>query len=240
MKKLLLVVVLLIAAIATVPAAAQDAIPFNEIVVGEITDDAYAVSYTFEGAEGDIVIIDMGAVDILADLSEVVIELYDSAGTLIATTDDGFALSTARLAVQLEAADTYTVTATRAEGEAGTSVGEFYLRVALPEALSTAVSATISSEELPHYYLVDTTSSFGVFYTKSAGDFSPQMSIATLDDDSPDLAELAGLYGDSVTTGLLGNFEPDMPYIVVMTRALFSFSFGETTADYTLEIIQGD
>jgi hypothetical protein len=111
---------------------AQDALVSGETVTGEITDDAFAVEYSYEGTAGQIVVLELFPVDVLADYDNPAIVLLDSAGEELMTRE-GFGATTA--VWQLPADDTYTVVATRRDGAEGTSVGEYTLTLTVPQEL---------------------------------------------------------------------------------------------------------
>ena len=71
-------------------------------------------------------------------------------------------------------------------------------------------------------------------YSKSAGDFSPEILVSTISDNNADIEDFASLNGE-VTNASLG----DMPaglYVVSISEGFFSFYFDEVTADFSISV----
>jgi hypothetical protein len=110
-----------------------EAIEYGDTVEGEITDDQFAVVYSFEGEEGDVVTITMVDTSRNGELDPYLI-LLDENGEVIAENDD--AERGARLPDDLDSQiaefelpedGVYTIVATRYQFEDGAGEGEFEL-----------------------------------------------------------------------------------------------------------------
>ena len=134
---------------------------------------------------------------------------------------------------------TYTVIATRPEED--DSVGEFTLAVGLvPEAdLSSSLSDTVTTEDGDHYYVYRGDSDFFLNYAKESGDFSPEVSVNVIDvEDGEGQLDVVGVLGGKfVRRGSMGPFPGSDLYIIRLGEASFSFSFGELTATYAIELL---
>lgn len=123
-----LVTVAAVAAESTGGGTVAPPIAYGDTVTGEISDDQPAWQYTFEGTEGDVITIDLRQQS--GNLDTYLI-LQDSEGNQLIANDDGenVAVSTdSRIEnYTLPATDTYTIVATRFQGEVGSSSGEFAL-----------------------------------------------------------------------------------------------------------------
>lgn len=236
MKRLLVVALLFLL---VVPAVyAQETIEVGQVVVGELTTDVFELTYTFAGEEGQVVVITADPVDPLGDLNDTILKLRDASGTVLVDTTEAFSFGSSILAVQLPATGTYTVTVTRENGAEGTSVGEFNLVVtsAAPITVDSPVTNSISSEGHDQYYVVNGDADFSLSYTKSAGDFFPDVVVYTIDTTDGSLDEAGILSGNTFSIGTLGYFTANTLYVVTVRERLFDFNFDEVTADYTLTI----
>jgi len=238
MKRLLVLLSIFVLLISATTALAQDALEVGTPIRGEITSDAFEVEYTFSGTADSVVIIEMLAEDddgFINDLSAQLI-LLDSSGSVVVDTADSFSFSDAVLVTQLPADDDYTVVATRADGRSGDTEGQYTLILHIPEVLEIGgkVEGTVTSEEGITYYVIETEEDFNVSYSKSAGDYNPQVLLSTIMDNNSDIEDYASVSGN-VTNAVLG----DMPaglYILSLQEALFDFYFDEVTAEYSLSI----
>ena len=103
-------------------------VDYGQTVQGTIDDDNYEVHYTFDGRAGDVIAIDLQQVS--GDF-DAYLRLLDSSGAELTTNDDarsGDAGTNARIEdFSLPADGTYTIVATRFQGQMGTSSGEYSL-----------------------------------------------------------------------------------------------------------------
>ena len=237
-KRTLTFVFIIVMLLAFAGVQAQDAIEYGQSVSAEMTASDYEFRYTFSGNAGDVVIIRMDPVDIFGDLDNPVLLLLGEAG-LIVDTNDSFSFGDALLAAELSAGGEYTVVATREDGIAGDSVGEFTVEMVLAEELTAdkALSGTATSDERPQYYIVNSSDAFGVRYEKKGGDLATQINVNTLDADSGGLNEIAVMSGSDLEVGLLGIFDSGSVYIVTVGEAPFDFNFDTVTADFELSLV---
>lgn len=217
-----------------------DTIEYGESVTGELTDREFEIAYEFTGSEGDVIVIYMAAVDTLGDLNRPELLLLNSENDVVADTADAFTIGEILLAAELEAEDTYTILATRQDGRAGDSVGEFTLDlIKLPVLeLDKEVSETISSEDSDQYYAIRSDSSTLVLsYLKLSGTFSPMISINVINDEAG-LDEVVVLQGSALERAAVNvPSEPGL-YIVTVGEAPFDFNFNEVEAEYELMLVE--
>lgn len=214
-------------------------IEYGQTITGEITNSRFEVEYTFSGSAGDVIVVQMSRTTTTGGLENPEIVLLDSQNELLASTARSFAYARAVLYAELPASGSYVILATRRDGRSGTSVGEFELSLLRPEVISLAksVNGTISSEGESQYYVVVPEKEFEISYQKTDGDMFPQVVIGTLDPSTGGLSQAAVASGGALTKASFGVFEGGMPYVVVISRAPFDFSFDEVTADYILMVV---
>lgn len=116
---------------------AQDALTLGEPVEGELTDDAFAVEYTYAGKADEVIVISLKLADMFGDLDNPSIILKDAAGDQVLRYD-GY--SDVDVVWALSRDETYTIVVTRGEDEAGTAAGEYTLTVTNPEELTAGAS----------------------------------------------------------------------------------------------------
>lgn len=158
MRKLsVLMITVLVLMLAVVPALAQEeaeAIAYGDVIEGQITDDAPEVFYTFEGTEGDVIVIDAFPTDTDSNMTGIALALLDADGDEVEVSIDEYAL--ARLWTELEESGTYTIVVRRSEYSDDT--GLFIVRLIVPEEL--AAGETLTGEvdaEAPNTYYTFTT-----------------------------------------------------------------------------------
>lgn len=211
-------------------------IRYGETFTGEITNQRYEIPNVFEGTSGDVVIFEMQPVDTLGELTNPVLTLVDSAGRTIADTSESFSYGSATLVIELPGSDTYTILATRADGSAGTSVGEFTLSLFQPPVIevSTILEDEIASGDGNKYYMIEADGTAAMLtYRKQGGDYDLQITINQIS-DTFGLEPLVILAGSELTNGEMNVPEDAGVYIISIGPMPFSFSFGELTADYAL------
>ena len=242
MQRSLGLLALFAALLATSPVLAQEevgVVEYGQVVTGEITNQSFEIPYRFEGKRGDVVIIEMAQVETLGDLDWPALILLDVNSRMMGQ-DDGYGDVT--LAAKLPADGEYTVLASRDDGRAGKSVGEFTLSVYKPLVLVAGepVSAQITSDDV-HYYTVETPGTFGVEYVKRAGTFYPAITVHQVTTDCT-LEEVASLQGDALIGGKL-ILESQSTYIaetfiVVVKEALWDWNWQTVSASYELTLTQ--
>lgn len=222
-----LVLALLALSFTSVFAQDEDAIEiaYGDVVDGEIDNDEFEVNYVFSGSEDDIVMIEMfpepGTYGVDPKL-----QLKDDDGDILFENDD-FLYPSSVIITSLRDDGDYTITATRYNGEEGTSEGTYLLRLSLVEPISvgdtveTQIFSETDTEEsaLPQFFVLfpedDVTVS--VSMEASEGEIYPSLRIATPD------AEAYGGYNTLV------DFNPNV--------AILNMSFDVTLEDETLYVI---
>lgn len=234
MKKMFLISLVLALLVIVAPSLAQDELSAGVPVSGELTAEVAEIAFTYSGSEGEVIVMELYPVDILADYDQPSIILQDSSGNELMRRD-GYGETEA--VWQLPADDTYTIIASRADD---TSVGEFTLTVKKPTplAINEGVSGTLNSEEPPVYFLYDGVDNFALSVVIN-GDYSPQVTIATINTEyvPGTLDEVGYLGGATLTKGSIGTFEGGQIYVIVLDRALLSFYFNEVTSDFDLSLV---
>jgi len=227
---------LIVVGLVWLPASAQETLTYGDTVEGEITDAAFRFEYQFEGSADDIIVIHMKDGVDFGDLDSPELLLLDAGGNLIADTTEAFTYGETTLITQLSAAGAYTIVATRTDGQAGDSVGPFVLTLFQPEVIDTGAKlrSEFSSEDDPKYYSISIDAAFNLNYSKLRGDLSPQISLHALDPDAPGITEELATVSGQLNHIVLGTFEDQAPYIVIVEQALFDFHFTEVTAEFNL------
>lgn len=125
------------------PPTSGEAIVYNETITGIIDNNTSEIAYTFEGTAGDVITIDMHVANSFDTLDTFII-LLGPDGQELASNDD-VDLATTNSAITdftLPSTGTYTVIATRFEGEDGLSAGQFVLTVSDGSAVVTTPPTT--------------------------------------------------------------------------------------------------
>ncbi len=226
-------------------AGAQDSTPIElgTWTEGEITSDELELKFTFEGSEGDVVLVEALPKPGTYDLDPEIV-LRDSDGDVIGTNDDfGYPLSV--IAAVLEADDEYVVLITRSGGEDGSSEGEFWLRVSIVEPVESGaeIEATISSvaeDDIPAVFVMapedDVTIELG--FEQEVSELYGSVSIAKWEDDSFGGTQLlsldnsAGVSNATFTVDLEGG----EVYVLIVKRSTWSFVFDEMENVITLTV----
>jgi len=214
---------------------ANNKIAYGETASGEITNRNFEIAYDFVGKKGDVIVVEMKPVDKFGDLNSPAIILLDADADVIADTSSIFVIGSTALATKLRSDGTYTILATRNDGRAGTSVGEFTLALIQPTLLEPKETTkdTVSSEDETKYYLIEGGSEpIGFTYHKISGEYSPEISVNIINDNFG-LSEIITLKGSALEKGMV-----EIPaaartsFIVKIGAPLFNFSFEESNANY--------
>jgi hypothetical protein len=238
LKKLTLgIVSALMLGLAAFGVQAQDAVTAGEPVTGELTEDAFAVEYLYNGTTDEVIVITLSPTDVLGDLNNPAIIVRDAGGAELLRYD-GYGTSTVVLA--LPESGEYTIVATRTDDAAGTSVGEYTLTVTSPQELAAGDSAdmTLTSEET-NYFVYRGDADFTLSYTRD-GEYAPEVTVNTLDTDvTPgSLDTVATVGGKLVTEGSIGVIPGQNIYVIKVGQALFDFYFETVEANYTLTVTE--
>jgi hypothetical protein len=234
MKKIrvmLMVLALMLVAVAGVQA--QDSLEPGTPVEGAITADTSEVVYSYDATAGEVVVLQLFPVDILADYDEPMIVIQDADGNELMRRES-FGNTTAVWEFAEEG--TYTIIASRADED---SVGEYTLTLINPQelAMGDMVEGT-TDNDTDVYYMYRGDEDFIVYFTRD-GDFAPEVSINSIDTDiTPGSLDTTGIMGGSgVTEGAIGVFSGGETHVIKLGEALFDFNFGTSTTDYLLEIV---
>jgi hypothetical protein len=206
---------------------------------GEMTEDEYEFEFTFDAEEGQIIAAIFNDISEGGTLYSPTLVLENPAGDTIADTTESFSFGNVSLFAEVNSSGTYTLYISRFDEEDGTDVGEFTIDIVEVPVLEagSVTEGTLSSEGNPGYYVVDTESPFGISLVKGDGDMAFNLSVNTIDSQSGTLTELATAEGEALTEVLLGIFEGEEPYVVMVGEPFFFFSFDETSTDYTVELV---
>lgn len=111
------------------PVVEGNTLTYGSSVTGTISDSNYEVLYTFAGIEGDVVTIELTADD--SQSLDTTVTLFDPNNNVLTSNDDvdfgGGNFNSAIVDFTLPETGTYTIIATRYNGEEGTSAGGFTL-----------------------------------------------------------------------------------------------------------------
>lgn len=228
MKKLfVLVFIMLVAVLPSVSAQETPTIGYGETVNGTTTDPTEEVRYSFTGKEGDVVVILFGDLNYEGDLSGAKVSLQDASGSEILLTE-GF--SNVTLIFEVPAAGDYSIVGT------AETPGLWSLSLLQPSVLESGskLDESVTSEETD-YYVIKNDQPFTLTYSRTGGDYNPEINIQIMSEFGYGLTPVASLTGTQMTGGVL-EVEPgdNNLYLVTVQRALFDFSFDATSADYTL------
>lgn len=238
MRKLLLsallIGVLLVMGLGAV-AAQSDRTPIElgKWVEGKLTNNEYELKYTFDGKEGDIVLVEMQPKPGTYDLDPYIV-LRDSDGDILGQNDDfGYPLSV--VVAELSADEQYVVLATRSGGSTGSSEGEFWLRVSVVDLVESGsdLEATITSnsdEDIPTVFVMrpEEKGEFTITFSQEVSELFAALRLSPWIDDSYENALLsmdstAGVSKATFTVELDGG----QFYILRVSRAFGSFVFDE-------------
>jgi hypothetical protein len=237
-KRLSILLLLVFFIVGSLPAQAQEALQYGTPITAEMTAEQFEFTYTFDGKVNDVVVISMNPVDPLGNLNNTKLTLQNAAGGIIAEYQS---YSSNQLFAQLPESAAYTVIATRPDGAAGADVGEFTLSVDSIRMIEigASVTDTISSAGNDHYYAYSGDGDFYISYSKSAGDFFPEVSVNTIGfiENDGQLNAVGSMSGGSFNIGSIGTFAGGQLYVIELDEALFDFNFSEVTADYTLDVL---
>jgi hypothetical protein len=242
--RLLMILTLIFAASLSAVRAQEETQDVISTFEGEMTEDEYEFEYTFEAEEGQVIAALFTDVSEGATLTAPTLRLENPAGDVIAdSTVNFFSFGNISLFANANSSGTYTLTLGRMDGETGTDVGEFTIDVLAVPFLEagSVVSGSAASGQRAGYYAVSSDSPWGVSYVKGEGDMNIGVSVNSIDSQAGTLTALASAEGDSLTEATLGVFETEDTYIVTVGEpdSFFgiSFSFEDTSADYTIELV---
>ncbi len=227
---------------------------YGDTVSGTITDTVYEQRFTFEGNAGDVVSIEVEAVDGSLDTT---LALLGPDGELLIENDDIDFTSTNSAIIDFELPTTgrYTIVVSRFNGEDGRSVGDFSLRLNTSDAPSVdspSEPVLINFNESIIGQITDRNFENTYTFEANAGDV---VTIEVRSDQGSDLdanLTLIGPDGAILTANddrdlfngdldpIIRNFElpSDGTYTIIVGRYLGDE--GLSTGEYTLTLTQGD
>lgn len=220
-------------------AFAQDEGPlgYGDSIQGEITNRNFEIEYSFEGTVGEVVVIQMTPEDTRDGLTRPSVILLDTEFEVLSTVTGN--RDAATLVYMLPADGEYFILATRHDGRAGDSVGAYTLvidqvsELAAGETVEGSVTNTTTN-----LYAVKPSMAFELVYERLDGDFFPEISVQVIDPDTfgnTNLSPVMVAQGSQLARAALSITSADEEiYIVVVTRALFTFSSREISANYAL------
>jgi hypothetical protein len=237
MKRALLFISILALFCVFAPTLAQDdanTIEYGQTVTGEITNRNFEIEYRFVGAAGDVILAEMSdPQEYSGPLDSPGIILLDAKYNVISSVD-GYGGSVQFFA-ELPASGDYSILATRADGRAGTSLGEFNLTLSKLPVLEPgeAISGKIPADTTD-FYAVVTDKPFTVAYERLTRGLYPEMNISTLYNNQP--RQIATLRGDTLVSGSIGitpesDTEGTLAYVISVET---SYSFDESVVEYTV------
>lgn len=183
MKQWMMMVVIVMSMVVVLPSAAQDggALAYGDSVTGEITDEVWEVTYSFDGKAGDLIMITMVAEDFAFDGY---LYLRDSSGSVVAENDDGVGLDP-RLIIALPSTDSYTIVAARLDGPDGTGTGAFRLSISQVNMINLGVAYEGQFELEGDYpvlaFMVPDAGFYAVSYTQTGGEGHPNFEVNLLE-----------------------------------------------------------
>ncbi len=236
MKGLFILLALLSLAL---PGLAQEDVPvveYGQVVSGQITNRTFEVEYGFAGAEGDVILAEMKPVEGASNnFHSPAIVLLDADYNVLETAN-GYSLGVTLFA-QLPASGEYSLLATRQDGRAGDSVGEFTLKLSKLRMLKDG--ETVGGKAHPQtidYYAVETRIPFTVAYERKTRGFYPQVGIAVIRDYG--LYEIASLKGETLVSGAIGIAPetPDSQLYIVMVQSTSYYGDSQETVEYAITL----
>jgi hypothetical protein len=216
----------------TLFAQAQDgtAIGYGETVSGEITADEFEIPYTFKGAAGDIIVVEMRRANTDSGLYNAALVVLDPSGSLIADSADYIAYEGAEaiVAVELPENGEYTVLATRDSGRSGEEIGEFVLKLFNPEILGEEpIQGEVTNETQDQYYVVVSDGSFTVSYRVLESNYAPLVDVNYVNEDGyfESAASMSGLRLDAGSVQVFA--ESGELYVVAIVADDLDYLFDE-------------
>lgn len=223
-----------------IPVQVGGALAYGDMIQSEIRGDIYELTYTFLGVAGDVVMIEMRSVDRTMDnkLVAPLLRLYDQGGAEIVDTSLAFPIDDARLTAELPRDDNYRILVTREDGEAGESEGAFTLVVHRVSGIETgeSVTGTVANTGAA-YYVVRADEPFIVRYERISGPFAPQVSANVIErGNAGGLRVIASSGGNALTLAVLGVFEPEQTYLILLEADRYAYYFEDVSAAYRLTV----
>ncbi|HEX3049023.1 MAG TPA: hypothetical protein VHP83_00085 [Aggregatilineaceae bacterium] len=241
MKCFVLLISLLALSLSPTLVIAQDdtsnIIEYGQTVTGEITNKEFEVEYRFTGSTGDVIIIEMKPVDSMGDLTMPAIVVLDTEYTVLWNAG---AYGNVTLSAMLPYDGEYAIFATRDDGRAGDSVGEYTLTLSNAPVLEVGVpiEGNISGEDIAYYAINATAGSFTVNYEKMGGELFPEITLNVISEGQ--LEQTAVLSG-TIMSGAIGidpSYLTSDILLLAIRRGLWDWSSSENTVSYGVTLNQ--
>jgi hypothetical protein len=246
---LMVLALLALGGLTSVFAQDEDAIQiaYGDVVDGEIDNDQFEVNYVFTGSEDDIILIEMFPEPGTYGLDPK-LQLKDDDGDILFENDD-FLYPASVIVTSLRDDGEFTITATRYNGEEGTSEGDYMLRLSVVEPIElgstvdTQIFATSETEEsvLPQFLVLYSEDDINITVTMAMeeGELFASLRMATPDAEAyggyntlVDFNPGVPIYNLSFTVDL----EDEQIYVIYATRAFASYSFDAEPLDVSITV----
>jgi len=206
MKRFLFLLVCLLGLFVVSPVAAQggeNRIDYGQTVEGTITNAQFEHLYTFSGAGGDLIAIEL----LIRDFQPLpALVLLDATGAPVGSVEmDGMLRSVqpgamATYVGSLPADGDYTIVATRFGGRMGMGEGDFVLRlIKIPTLVPEEPVLNSLTQRSRGYYSFEGPGPIQLSYEHLGGDLRPNVSVFLLQ-DSGDLESLISFQGERVNS----------------------------------------
>lgn len=188
----------------------------NTVANGTLTDEAFAIDYTYDGKAGVPIVVTMRG-DTLT--SPALVLSHPNGERMVSSIASEQIINRETIqviAVILPTDGQYIITATRKGGRAGDAQGDFTLTVDVPKSLDTSstITSTITSDSWD-WYFVESEEPFTVVYQHESGAFKPELTVYTLN-RRMELIEQGYLPDGQLTYGVIGYFESDTVHFVAV------------------------
>ncbi len=210
----------------------------NRMVEDTITSDKFEIHYTYEGKANTAILITMQGIS-LDSPAVVLTNPYGEKIIASATANQPIGDSdTHVIGAVLPTDGQYVITATRENGRAGDSEGDFQLSLDMPSILSSEsrVTGTVQSN-MWQWYIYQSDNPFSVSYAQASDTYHPEVGVYVLNARS-EFDNVGYILGDGVTYGTLGRFEADETYFIAVGQSTLQYNQSSpiTAGSYTLGI----
>jgi len=256
---LILVLMISLAGGSLVSAQGGGTLELDQWIEGELSTSDCVHTYTFQGAAGQLMLIEGLARPGTYDLDPAVV-LADSAGNVVASNDDGMGLN-ALIALELPAEDEYSVTIipgglylmqndTTAplsnwalDCSPDDSYGAYSLRVRAVEPMVPGSSAeaavySVAEKDLPNIFVFrpDSSVTWGISFTQPESELHAQFQMTKMPEGDMvfDLGETNGLRSGTLNVALEGG----AVYVLVVNQSFFSFVFDDMSIPITINVTE--
>ena len=244
MKKLLVVLMSVLMVMpgifvhAQQPPPAQGSLEYGVPLESVLTDTAPEVAFTFEGAEGDVVVVEMYPVEQYTEgnITASMVKLFDPSQTQVGAEDSGF-FENVRYVAELAVSGKHTIVATYPPDSTDFQFGKFFIAVHKAVDLSAGEISDEMTSDDRRYYTVTSEKSFTLDYAQTGGSFMPLLSINALggEDNLTELGFLRGAFENASLT-VDASQAPSPVFVVILERDLGDFIFNPIEVNYTLSL----